>query len=179
MPIPDFQKIMLPLLELLSDRKVCAFKDVVDSLSSEFKLTTAELNELLPGGTQPIFRNRVVILPETDLVMVDSIVIMNPLQPIENSEEQSSPWGVKLAFTNLEKGMFQPLRQKIANWNHLQIFPAFLLKTASINGIEFTGVLPISEKSRSIPAISLNVTDSQSGQLTTYQSELLLIMLLY
>ena len=59
MPIPDFQKIMLPILNILSDQKLYAFKDVVDLLSSEFKLTTSELNELLPSGTQPIFRNRV------------------------------------------------------------------------------------------------------------------------
>ncbi len=50
---------MLPILNILSDQKLYAFKDVVDLLSSEFKLTTSELNELLPSGTQPIFRNRV------------------------------------------------------------------------------------------------------------------------
>jgi restriction system protein len=58
-PIPNYQKILLPLLKLLADQKIYHFKDLVNILASEFKLSPAELNELLPSGTQPLFRNRV------------------------------------------------------------------------------------------------------------------------
>jgi restriction endonuclease Mrr len=40
MPIPqDFQKIMLPFLEIMSDDKEHETNDVIDSLAGYFKLT--------------------------------------------------------------------------------------------------------------------------------------------
>jgi restriction system protein len=59
MPIPDYQTIMLPLLQLLSDEKEYVFKDVVSSLGKKFKLTDQELNEVLPSGQSLLFANRV------------------------------------------------------------------------------------------------------------------------
>ncbi len=59
MPIPDFQTIMLPLLKIASDGKEHSLSEVIDKLGSEFKLTEAERNELLPSGKQPRFNNRV------------------------------------------------------------------------------------------------------------------------
>ena len=59
MPIPDYQTVMLPLLQLLSDRKEYVFKDVVFSLGKKFKLTDQELNELLPSSQSLLFANRV------------------------------------------------------------------------------------------------------------------------
>lgn len=57
--IPDYQSIMLPLLRRLSDLQEHKFRDLIDDLSTEFKLTEEERKELLPSGTQPIFDNRV------------------------------------------------------------------------------------------------------------------------
>lgn len=59
MAIPDYQSIMLPLLELLSDSKEHTFREMVELLSSKFKLTDEERKELLPSGQQAIFDNRV------------------------------------------------------------------------------------------------------------------------
>jgi len=59
MPIPDYQSIMLPLLKSLSDGGQYVFKDIVDLLSKDFKLSDEELNELLPSGQSFLFPNRV------------------------------------------------------------------------------------------------------------------------
>ncbi|EGJ51738.1 restriction endonuclease [Desulfocurvibacter africanus] len=59
MPIPDFQTIMLPLLELSSDGKVRSSAEYRDTLADRFTLTPAEREELLPSGKQQIFSNRV------------------------------------------------------------------------------------------------------------------------
>ena len=57
--IPTFQEIMLPLLKYLVDGKEHSYSEIVESLSTHFRLTDEEQRELLPSGTQPIFRNRV------------------------------------------------------------------------------------------------------------------------
>lgn len=57
--IPDFQSIMLPFLELLSDGEVHVYRDVIDDLAVKFSLTEEEKEELLPSGTQAVFSNRV------------------------------------------------------------------------------------------------------------------------
>ncbi|MCB0845662.1 MAG: restriction endonuclease [Bacteroidetes bacterium] len=57
--IPDYQSIMLPLLKHIADGKVYRFRDLIDELATEFKLSEEELKELLPSGQQPIFNNRV------------------------------------------------------------------------------------------------------------------------
>ena len=57
--IPNYEKIMLPLLKQLEDGKVYKFGDLVEKISSHFKLTDAERNELLPSGRQPLIDNRV------------------------------------------------------------------------------------------------------------------------
>jgi restriction system protein len=59
MAIPDYQSIMLPLLKFLSDGEVHSKRNVVEHLSSEFRLSTEEKTELLPSGKQPVFSNRV------------------------------------------------------------------------------------------------------------------------
>lgn len=58
-PIPDFQTIMLPLLQLMSDGVERSINEAVDKLAIEFGLSEEELNELLPSGRQPVFYNRV------------------------------------------------------------------------------------------------------------------------
>ena len=60
MSIPDYQSIMLPLLQFASDNKEHAYREAVISLADQFKLTDMERKELFPSGKQPTFDNRVV-----------------------------------------------------------------------------------------------------------------------
>ncbi|MCI0498039.1 MAG: winged helix-turn-helix domain-containing protein, partial [Thermoplasmata archaeon] len=57
--IPDYQSIMLPLLRLVADGKEHKFREIIENLAAQFKLTDEERKELLPSGQQPIFDNRV------------------------------------------------------------------------------------------------------------------------
>lgn len=59
MAVPDYQTIMLPLLQLLSDGKVYTTRELIEGLAGKFNLTGDERKELLPSGQQPIFDNRV------------------------------------------------------------------------------------------------------------------------
>jgi restriction system protein len=59
MSIPDFQSIMLPLLELTGDSKEHKLSDAIEHLANHFNLTDAERKELLPSGKKPIFNDRV------------------------------------------------------------------------------------------------------------------------
>ena len=58
MSVPDFQTIMLPLLEIFSDQKEHSIQETIGVLSSQFALTDEEKNELLPSGRQARFDNR-------------------------------------------------------------------------------------------------------------------------
>jgi len=58
MYIPDFQTIMLPLMEIASDKKIHKFRDVINELTLKYNLSDEEKNELLPSGKQPVFENR-------------------------------------------------------------------------------------------------------------------------
>ena len=59
MPIPDYQTIMLPVLQLAADKQEHKFSDSVQYLANKFSLTDEEKGELLPSGTQAVFNNRV------------------------------------------------------------------------------------------------------------------------
>lgn len=59
MAIPDFQTIMLPLLESLSDGDEHSLMEIRDRLADNFSLTPEEREQLLPSGNQAIFENRV------------------------------------------------------------------------------------------------------------------------
>jgi len=50
---------MLPLLEIASDKKPHSIIDTIQGISDHFKLTEAEMKEMLPSGRQPIIENRV------------------------------------------------------------------------------------------------------------------------
>ncbi|MFO0213888.1 MAG: winged helix-turn-helix domain-containing protein, partial [Pseudanabaena sp.] len=52
MSIPDFQSIMLPLMQLASDGKEHSFRDSVEYLAKLFKLSDDDRKELLPSGQQ-------------------------------------------------------------------------------------------------------------------------------
>lgn len=59
MPVPDFQSIMLPLLQFAADGKEKKFSEAIDFIAAHFKLTQEERAELLPSGNQSRFDNRV------------------------------------------------------------------------------------------------------------------------
>jgi len=56
--IPDYQSIMLPLLEFISDGKEYKMRNVTDELAIKFRVTEEEQKELLPSGVAPVFYNR-------------------------------------------------------------------------------------------------------------------------
>lgn len=59
MAIPDYQTLMKPLLEVISDGNPHPMGGVVEALAKRFGLTPEELAEKIPSGTQPLFYNRV------------------------------------------------------------------------------------------------------------------------
>jgi len=59
MAIPDYQSIMLPLLELAGDREEHSLRETIDTLADTLGLTAEERRELLPSGRQATFDNRV------------------------------------------------------------------------------------------------------------------------
>lgn len=58
MPIPDFQTIMLPLLQYSSDGAEHRMADALEHLAAHFGLTQEELVQLLPSGRRRAFYNR-------------------------------------------------------------------------------------------------------------------------
>ena len=58
MQIPDFQSLMLPVLQASANGEV-RFADVVERLAEQLGLTPEARAELLPSGKQTVFNNRV------------------------------------------------------------------------------------------------------------------------
>ena len=58
MAVPDFQTLMLPLLELAGDGQQHTSAEAVESLAQRFQLSTDDRGQLLQNG-QPRFNNRV------------------------------------------------------------------------------------------------------------------------
>ena len=58
MSIPDYQSLMLPVLQIAADGEI-RIKDVVERIAEELSLTNDEREELLPSGKQAVFANRV------------------------------------------------------------------------------------------------------------------------
>jgi restriction endonuclease Mrr len=59
MTIPDYQTLMLPLLQIAGDGKEHSNQGLMDQLAKKFGLTENELEQPIPSGGQPIFYNRV------------------------------------------------------------------------------------------------------------------------
>ena len=59
MAIPDYQSIMLPLLDMAKDDQTHQVHDAVDRLAQRFGLTEAERHELIPSGRVSRFHNNV------------------------------------------------------------------------------------------------------------------------
>lgn len=59
MAIPDFQTLMLPVLELLGDEQTRrVVPEITDPLSERFHLTPEERQQMLPSGAMPTMINR-------------------------------------------------------------------------------------------------------------------------
>lgn len=58
MSVPDYQSLMLPVLEQSASGEV-RIGDVVDRLAEDLKLSESDLAELIPSGKQTTFSNRV------------------------------------------------------------------------------------------------------------------------
>lgn len=59
MPMPDFQSMMLPSLEIASDGEIHTTNDVANRLAEHFGVAESKRRELLPSGRQSRFDNRV------------------------------------------------------------------------------------------------------------------------
>lgn len=59
MAIPDFQSLLLPLLQFASDGKEHSLQEAREHLAKQLGLTDEERKELLPSARQPVFDNRV------------------------------------------------------------------------------------------------------------------------
>jgi restriction system protein len=59
MPIPDYQSLMLPLLQLLKDRREHPVSDLRQQMATELALTDEELAERLASDTTTVFMNRI------------------------------------------------------------------------------------------------------------------------
>ncbi len=60
MTVPDYQSVMLPLLQFAARKGTeISTSEAVEVLANEFRLTENDLKEMLPSGIQPTFVNRV------------------------------------------------------------------------------------------------------------------------
>ena len=59
MPVPDFQSLMKPVLEALSDGAATRISEVRARVAAAEALTPGDLREVLPSGRQSVFANRV------------------------------------------------------------------------------------------------------------------------
>ncbi len=59
MPIPNFQMIMLPLLQFVADGKEHTAAETIPALANGFNLSAEERAEMLASGRQARFTNRV------------------------------------------------------------------------------------------------------------------------
>lgn len=59
MAVPDYQTLMLPVLQLLGDGQVRrVVPDITDPLADQFQLTPDERQQMLPSGLQATLVNR-------------------------------------------------------------------------------------------------------------------------
>ena len=60
MSVPDFQSLMLPVLQQLSDGKTRGAREVFDEVAEALGLDADDLTELLPSGKQSRYENRIL-----------------------------------------------------------------------------------------------------------------------
>lgn len=59
MSVPDYESLMLPLLEALRDGKERLLRELTQELSDRFELSDEDRQQLLPSGQQTVISNRV------------------------------------------------------------------------------------------------------------------------
>lgn len=59
MAIPDYQSLMLPVLQIASDGRDYQMKDIISCLIDSYGMTDEEKTRLLPSGTSHVFGSRV------------------------------------------------------------------------------------------------------------------------
>lgn len=59
MAVPDFQTLMLPVLEQFADGEERPTRQARDQVAAQLQLSTDDVNEILPSGRQTRFANRV------------------------------------------------------------------------------------------------------------------------
>lgn len=59
MSIPDFQSVMLPILQVLGDCQDHKMRDVTQAVANKFQLTDDERQQMLPSGQSTVITNRV------------------------------------------------------------------------------------------------------------------------
>ena len=59
MAVPDFQTIMLPMLQMMADGREYTLADMLEELGRSFALSDYDLSERIPSGRQTRFYNRV------------------------------------------------------------------------------------------------------------------------
>ena len=59
MAIPDFQSVMRPVLQTVSDGYPRSLADVREAVKEAFELSEEERKERLPSGNQTVINNRV------------------------------------------------------------------------------------------------------------------------
>ncbi len=106
--LPDFQTIMLPLLESLKEGKEQTSNQLHDALAAYFELSDEELNERLRGSDQTVFYQR-INEAKTHLLRADLLSITN----------QDS-----LAITSLGKQVLHKRLNSI-DTNYLKRFPGY------------------------------------------------------
>ena len=96
MAIPDFQTLILPLLELLKDGKTVKLSEMVELMSDKYKLTEEERNEQLPSGNSKIMYNRVAWAKQ---YLKNSELIESP----EKGSFRITPKGIAILKTKPKK----------------------------------------------------------------------------
>ena len=81
-PIPDFQTVMRPVLEVVNDGRPCPLAEVRNRVADAFGLSDVERREMLPSGRQTVINNRVgwartylnkaglLVIPERGMVQI-------------------------------------------------------------------------------------------------------------
>lgn len=59
MSIPDYARVMLPLLKSLADEQEHSFREMVEKMVDSFTVSEEERKKLLPSGRYPVFDSRV------------------------------------------------------------------------------------------------------------------------
>jgi restriction system protein len=59
MPVPDYQSLFLPVLQVSADRNEHSMAELRERIAAELKLTPEDLAQKLPSGKQSVFTNRI------------------------------------------------------------------------------------------------------------------------